>query len=191
MVIIVGAGLSGLLLGYRLKNAGIPVRILEGRKRAGGRIHTVSGMNQTPVEMGATWFHQEHRNFISLIQELQIPFYEQFMQGHAFFQPQAGVPAESFIMPDQSPSYRLAGGSIELIEKLKSGLDAEDVLLDQRVTEIDFSSEQVRVKAKDTFFAQKVVLALPPKLWQESIRFSPELPESVSNIAQETQTCME
>lgn len=191
MIIIVGAGLSGLLLAYRLKNANIPFRILEARKRIGGRIHTVSGANETPVEMGATWFHQEHRHFLYLLSELDIPFYEQFMDGTAFFQAHAGVPAESFIMPDQTPSYRISGGTMQLIKKLESKLDREDIFLDQPVEKVDFFDDEVRVKARETFVGQKIILALPPKLWQETISFSPELPQPVMQIASETQTWME
>lgn len=191
MVIIVGAGLSGLLLGYRLKNAGIPFKILEARKRLGGRILTLEDESGTPIEMGATWFHQEHRNFIYLLQELKIPFYEQFMKGNAFFQAHADLPAESFIMPDQTPSYKIEGGTKELIQRLKSNLSKDDILLEQPVTDIHFNGEHLRVKAKETFMAEKVVLALPPKLWQETINFIPELPDKLSRIARETQTWME
>jgi len=61
MVIIIGAGLSGLLTGYRLKKEGIPFKILEARNRVGGRINTVNGINNTPIEMGATWFTNQHK----------------------------------------------------------------------------------------------------------------------------------
>lgn len=191
MVVIVGAGLSGLLLAYRLKDANIPFQVLEARKRIGGRIDTVKGTKNTPVEMGATWFHQEHRHFLHLLSELDIPFYEQFMEGTAFFQAHDGVPAESFVMPDQTPSYRITGGTLELIKKLKSKLDQTDILLDQPVREIHFSKNEIRVEARGSFIAQKVILALPPKLWQETIRFSPGLPDSLMQVARETQTWME
>jgi monoamine oxidase len=58
MVIIIGAGLSGLLTAYRLKEEGVPFKILEARDRTGGRIHTLESKNGTPLEMGATWFTQ-------------------------------------------------------------------------------------------------------------------------------------
>lgn len=191
MIVIVGAGLSGLLLAYRLKDANIPFQVLEARKRIGGRIHTVKGSKNTPIEMGATWFHQEHRHLLHLLSELDIPFYEQFMEGTAFFQAHAAVPAESFVMPDQTHSYRIAGGTFELIKKLKSRLDPSEILLDQTVREIHFSQDEIRVEARGSFNAQKVILALPPKLWQETIRFSPGLSDSVMQLASETQTWME
>lgn len=191
MIVIVGAGLSGLLLAYRLKNADMPFKVLEARNRIGGRIFTMKGTNETPVEMGATWFHQEHRHFLHLLSELDVEFYEQYMDGAAFFQAHAGVPAESFVMPDQSPSYRITGGTIELIRKLESRLDSDDILLEQPVSQIDFLQNEVRIKATGTFSADKVILTLPPKLWWETIHFSPILPSNVMEIASETQTWME
>ena len=75
MILIIGAGLSGLLTGYRLKKEGIPFKILEARNRVGGRINTVYGTNKTPVEMGATWFTKQHKNLIALLEELDIDFF--------------------------------------------------------------------------------------------------------------------
>ena len=68
MILILGAGLSGLLTGYRLKKAEIPFKILEARNRLGGRIHTVYGNSETPVEMGATWFTQQHEQLKALLE---------------------------------------------------------------------------------------------------------------------------
>ena len=39
-VTIIGAGLTGLLLAYRLQQHGISFTIVEARDRIGGRIHT-------------------------------------------------------------------------------------------------------------------------------------------------------
>ena len=175
-VIIVGAGLSGLLLAYRLKKIGIPITILEARNRIGGRIHTVTGANATPVEMGATWFHHEHHHLIHLLKELDIPFYEQYMDGIAHFQSAPSMPTESFLMPEQAPSYRISGGSVHLIAKLAEVLDADDVVLDEPVSKVEFEADLVRVTGRNTYVGRAVILALPPKLWEESIRFLPELP---------------
>src|SRR6188474_3142448 len=40
-VVIVGAGIAGLTAGYRLQQAGVPVRILEAQNRTGGRMFSL------------------------------------------------------------------------------------------------------------------------------------------------------
>ena len=42
-VIIIGGGVSGLVLGYNLQKANIPFKILESQNRLGGRIMTILG----------------------------------------------------------------------------------------------------------------------------------------------------
>ena len=56
-VIIVGGGVSGLTAAKCLKEAGIPILLLEGRDRLGGRAHTldITGNDRSWVDMGAGW----------------------------------------------------------------------------------------------------------------------------------------
>lgn len=55
-VVVVGAGLAGLTVANAMKNAGVPVVVVEGRDRVGGRIDTrvVGGV---PFDLGAAWIH--------------------------------------------------------------------------------------------------------------------------------------
>ncbi|WP_373739025.1 FAD-dependent oxidoreductase, partial [Kaistella sp.] len=76
MIVIIGAGLSGLLTAFRLKKEGIPFKIVEARNRIGGRINTVLGTDETPVEMGATWLQNHHQNLITLLHELGLHAFE-------------------------------------------------------------------------------------------------------------------
>lgn len=191
MIIIIGGGLSGLLTAYRLKQESIPFKVLEARNRVGGRINTVYGTDHTPVEMGATWFGKQHRHLIALLEELGIDSFEQFMEGKAFFQPFSTAPAESIQIPSQPPSYRIAGGSSGLTDRLYRNLDENDILRNQEVREIKILNNRVQVIAKETFEGNTVVLALPPKLWAKKISFTPNLPNELIQIGAQTHTWME
>lgn len=191
MIIIIGAGLSGLLTAYLLKKEGIPFKILEARTRVGGRINTLNGTNNTPVEMGATWFGPQHKYLIALLKELGINYFEQYMDGTVFFQPFSASPAESIQIPGQPPSYRISGGTSNLINTLYQKLDKDEVLLDQAVKEIRFHKNSVQVIAKEVFEGNRVILSIPPKLWAKKILFEPHLPKDLMNIAIETHTWME
>ncbi len=191
MVIIVGAGLSGLLTAYRLKNEGIPFKILEARSRIGGRILTVFGTSETPVEMGATWLQTHHENLVALLEELQIPIFEQKMDNAVYYQRSPTSEIETIEIPTQPPSYRIAGGTSHLINSLYEKLNKSDVVLKQQVIKIKYKENKFQVFANDVFEAEQVVLALPPKLWAKKVVFQPELPNNISKIAKETHTWME
>lgn len=53
-VLVVGAGIAGLVAAYRLSQAGVPVDIIEARNRVGGRIHTLHNVADLsiPVDLG-------------------------------------------------------------------------------------------------------------------------------------------
>ncbi len=63
-VIIVGGGVSGLSAAKRLKEAGRPILLLEGRDRLGGRAHTldIAGNQASWIEMGAGWIDDHLTN---------------------------------------------------------------------------------------------------------------------------------
>lgn len=191
MIVIIGAGLSGLLTAFRLKKEGIPFKIVEARNRIGGRINTVFGTDEAPVEMGATWLQNHHQNLIALLNELGLNAFQQFMDETVLFQPQANSPVQLMTIGKQSPSYRIAGGTSNLINTLYQTLDSEDIVLNQRVTKIIFHENSVQVIADETFEASDVVLAIPPKLWAKRILFEPNLPDDLITIAEQTQTWME
>ena len=191
MILIIGAGLSGLLTGYRLKQAGIPFKILEARNRIGGRINTLYKLNNAPIEMGATWFTHQHQNLIALLHELEIEYFEQFMNNTAFYQSSPTSSATIIQIPHQSPSYRISGGTSYLINTLYEKLDKNDVLLNQSVKDIRIHHNSVEVIANEVFEGTKVVLAIPPKLWSKKIIFTPNLPIDLLSIAKQTHTWME
>ncbi|OKH54527.1 hypothetical protein NIES2101_06860 [Calothrix sp. HK-06] len=61
-VLIVGAGIAGLTAGYRLKQAGVPVDIIEVRNRVGGRIYNAHNVGGTGIyaDIGGEFIDTAH-----------------------------------------------------------------------------------------------------------------------------------
>ncbi len=60
-VVVIGAGVAGLAATRRLRQAGVPVTLVEAASRIGGRAHT-TGFCGAPFDLGATWLHAAQRN---------------------------------------------------------------------------------------------------------------------------------
>lgn len=61
-IVIVGAGIAGLITGKTLQNQGFEVILLEGRNRIGGRLWTSKKWDNAFVDMGASWIHGKEGN---------------------------------------------------------------------------------------------------------------------------------
>lgn len=191
MIIIVGAGLSGLLTGYLLKKKGVPFKILEARERIGGRINSIYKNNEAPIEMGATWLTDQHTSLINLLDELKIECFEQKMDSTIFYQLSSASPAQLVEIPKQAPSYRIAGGTSNIIQSLHSRLNDKEIILNQFVKQIQIKDNSVKITTDKTLEAKAIVLAIPPKLWAHNITFEPALPDDLIETAKKTQTWME
>ena len=136
-ILIVGGGLSGLTLAYLLSKRNIHAKIIEASPRLGGRIQTIKGILGTPLELGATWFSDVHKNILTLLNELDLQKYEQFSKGKSLFQTKSFEPPQEFFVPEsQSPSFRIADGTQTLIDTLASQLNNENIELNTKVTTI-------------------------------------------------------
>ena len=191
-VLIIGAGLTGLLLAYRLKKQDISFKIIEARDRIGGRIHTVLTDDETPIEMGATWIGIQHQELLKVLEELKLPVFEQFMKGTALFESLSTAPPQHIqLPPNQQPSYRIQGGTIALINTLASSLTQKELVLNEKITSISYSKNQFEINAKNhTYHAHKVVSTVPPMLLVNTIQFSPSLLKNSVEIANNTHTWM-
>ena len=71
-VLIVGAGIAGLIAGYRLSQAGVPVDIVEANNRIGGRMRSLPNAagTATTVELGGEFIDSGHTFMRRLVSEL-------------------------------------------------------------------------------------------------------------------------
>lgn len=74
-IIIVGAGISGLVCAQKLVSAGKKVLVLEAKSKPGGRILTHSTSPYT-IELGAEFIHGAPRSIIERLRDSNIPFYD-------------------------------------------------------------------------------------------------------------------
>ena len=68
-IAIVGAGISGLTMAFRIAQSGKKVLLLEAKEKAGGCLNTLYGDDGFWVEMGAHTFYSSYTNVIKLIQD--------------------------------------------------------------------------------------------------------------------------
>lgn len=84
-VVVVGAGLSGLICARELRRQGLAVQLLEARERWGGRMHghtTASGLR---VDLGGQWVGTTHHRLIGLLEEFGLRRYPTHYDGEGIF----------------------------------------------------------------------------------------------------------
>lgn len=192
-IFIIGGGLSGLFIAYLLNKDGFTPQILESRNRLGGRIYTLRSDDGSHIEMGATWLGKKHHHLLELLNDLDINIYEQYMGNRGFYEPMSVSPPQLVeLPPNEEPSYRIAGGTDCLIQKLVDYIDQGQIHLNQVVRTIRNTADEVlEIETNDQLFkADYVISTLPPKLLTDRFDFSPSLPYEFTAIASQTHTWM-
>ena len=80
-VVIVGAGLAGLMAARRLTAAGISVRVLEARSRVGGRTYTRAASDGTLLDLGGQWVGPTQKRLLTLAEEVGATTFKTFDTG--------------------------------------------------------------------------------------------------------------
>ena len=191
-VIIIGGGLSGLTLCYLLEKKGFDPTIIEGSSRLGGRIQTVNGTLDTPLELGATWFTDQHHELLDLLQELGLNKYPQYTKGASLFQTNLFEPPQVFSIPEsEAPSYRIVGGTQTIINTLRSKLSRTKIIINTQITKVSLHNNNALLveSSNESFHCDKVIVCLPPQL-ASSIEFSIDLPSELKTFFPTVQTWM-
>lgn len=191
-IIILGAGLTGLYLANLLKREKIDFQILEGRGRVGGRILTDYQKDSASLEMGATWFGENHLKLKQVIKALHLNYFEQVLGNTAIYEPISSSPPQLVQLPPNSdPSFRIQGGTFELIKALTKNLDESVIKLNEPVHRIEYRNDGLHMFTENTIYQAEIgVSTLPPNLLINSVTFDPKLPDEFVDMVKNTHTWM-
>lgn len=200
-VAIVGGGLSGLNAARLMWEAGADFQLFEARDRLGGRILTVDATgapSDDGFDLGPSWIWPRVQPALAaLVRELGLPTFGQASAGDVVFERMSREPPQRYAGPAQEPqSMRLVGGTAALATAMAQVLPAGRVHLGSAVTGLSLRQDRVRLTFRDTtggvqtIDAEHVIAALPPRLLQASVDFTPGLPQDTSALWQETPTWM-
>ena len=101
-VVVVGAGVSGLITARRLRERGAAVCVLEGRERVGGRTYSTQ-VDDATFDLGGQWLGRDHTRLASLARELGVDTYPQYTQGRRTMDVGGRVSTYAGTIPRLSP----------------------------------------------------------------------------------------
>jgi monoamine oxidase len=182
-IAIIGGGLCGLALARQLHQQGRDVQVFEARERLGGRILSlpVEG-TLSAVDLGPTWFWpQQQPRLAALIAELGLSHFAQYDSGQVLelLEPDKG-PRVSAQKKVHAGASRLQGGMGSLISALSAALPSNCLHLNSVLTAVRLQADRVELQLqqgehRQRIYAQRVVLALPPRLVAQQVQFEPAL----------------
>jgi monoamine oxidase len=196
-VAIVGGGLSGLYTAVLLQQRGYSTAVLEARDRLGGRILSRSiGRDDGAVaddgryDLGPAWLWPDlNPRMHRLVAELGLTVYPQATDGAVLIERSPSLPVHRVAAGYQSEprSMRIRGGVHSVIEGLVRHLPSTAVRCAATVKRIedDPPTRSIRLTVQGPngsaeVRAQRVVLALPPRLIAATLAVDPPLPSAHS-----------
>ncbi|MEO6333895.1 MAG: NAD(P)/FAD-dependent oxidoreductase [Pyrinomonadaceae bacterium] len=126
--VIIGAGFAGLAAGYKLKNAGWNVTVLEARDRIGGRVfsHKFAGTDLV-CELGAEWVGESHERIKAHCHDFNIPLQKHQFDDYLLRDGKVSRPGEWGFSPKAKAAFeKLIAGYEKLTPLAKTRLDKYD-----------------------------------------------------------------
>ena len=181
-VLILGAGMAGLVSGYELSKLGHDVTILEGRTRPGGRVHTLREPFDDGLyaEEGAARIPDDHDLTLKYVKVFNLPlepFYPSKLHAVRFDRDgREEVPIDGFTDAMTRNYSEELGGDPHRWHKITGGMDAlprafathlaDKIHYDAAVGRIDQDAKQATVKFKEkgvvqTLSADVVLSTIP------------------------------
>lgn len=188
-VVVIGGGLSGVLVSRGLQQEQRNWRLLEARPVLGGRLANDSGGQK--IDMGGAWIWPAHQPRIrKLLSELNDDI-------------------STFSQPDDASSTRIDGGAVQLVHRLAQDLPTDRIQLSSPVKSCTLKSTDtssndndatnpasgswVEIKTVDneTLQARRVVWAVPPRIIHEQkVAFDPPLSTDKQEALKDSHTWM-
>ncbi|MGQ5522353.1 flavin monoamine oxidase family protein [Chitinimonas sp. PSY-7] len=199
VVVVIGAGLSGLHAAWRLQEQGIDVVVIEARTRAGGRILSPNVLHGThKVDLGPSWYWPEFNPRLQAwINRLGLSTYPQHTRGASIYEMQTGeVRRTGGAWSQQSSSTRVTGGMSAISEGIRSKLGQVQWHFGTRLTALRFTPEnEIELQLVDesrswTLNASRVISTLAPRLLAGNIEANPPWPPIVHKSWLSTPTWM-
>lgn len=182
-VIVVGAGIAGLIAASALAREGLGVTVLEARARVGGRAYSVSHATGV-VELGATWFWPNEPLVSAVAEQIGVATFSQYLGGDALFEADPAGVRRLEGNPVDVPSARFLHGAQALAQALADSLPSGALRLGGPVSAVTATSGGIRVAwPSGSVLADDVILAVPPAIAVEQIAFTPALPAGVREVA--------
>ena len=104
-VVVVGAGMAGLIAARDLLAANVPVLVLEARNRVGGRLLNHTLENGAVVELGGQWVGPTQDRVLALAEELGLRLFPTYADGEHFLTMDGAVKryvGEDFALPEDA-----------------------------------------------------------------------------------------
>lgn len=181
-VLVLGAGMAGLVAAYELSKRGHEVTILEARVRPGGRVHTLREpfADGLYAEAGAARIPDTHDLTLKYVKEFELPlepFYPSRLSAVRFDRGgREEVPIDGFTDAMTRNYGEDLGGRPERWHKIKGGMDllpkafaeklAGKIQYGSAVTKIEQDAKQARVVfmhdgRRQTLTADSVICTIP------------------------------
>lgn len=200
-VLIVGGGVAGLTAARQIHRAGIGFRLLEARARLGGRVLSVDATGQVSrdgFDLGPSWFWPDMQPaFGRLVDDLGLASFAQWDEGDiVLHRMPLEAPERHGSRSQTPPSMRLVGGTASIVSALAATLPDGSVELGAFATGARLAGEEVELSVVDaagverTYRSPLIVFALPPRLLEATISFSPTIDEASARRWRDTPTWM-
>ena len=182
-VIVIGAGPAGMTAAYRLRRAGVDVRVLEAGPTHGGRIRHDLTFADFPISLGGEWVHVDGSVLAEIVDDASVEVSTELVPYTSSDEVAYVSGADVFIEPivpdlfDIDTKFR--GSSwLDFFNTYVVPDIADAIRYDTQVVAIDHSGDRATVtdSTGTTHTADHVIVAVPLRILQRrDITFSPPL----------------